>query len=321
MIQIENLKKKYGELEVLKGINLTIQTGEIFGIVGKSGEGKTTLLNCLSYLEPPDTGLILLDGEVISGENEKQIREYRKKLGMIFQHFSLMERKNVYKNIALPMECWKKPKQEIDNKVRELSKIVGIEEKLFSIPHTLSGGQKQRVAIARALALEPSLLLCDEATSALDPKTTRSILSLLRDINEKMNLTIVVVTHEMEVIRQICHKVAIIENGNISVCGDTQEIFLKQPLALKRLLGEEEKTSVMDGMVIKIVFRNALENNYFIPEMARSLNVKFSIISSAQEQFRDSLITTTLLKFEEKDRETVARYFEERDVRWEVLSK
>lgn len=209
MIKIKNLDKSFGELHVLKNVSLEVQKGEIFGLIGKSGEGKSTLLRCINLLEKRDGGTITLNGQAADFKRAREVREYRKGVGMIFQHFSLLERQNVYKNIAAPMECWGYSKQEIDEKVRELVKIVGIEDKLYEKPRNLSGGQRQRVAIARALSMDPQVLLSDEATSALDPQTTQSILQLLRDINERLGITILLVTHEMEVIRSICHRVAI----------------------------------------------------------------------------------------------------------------
>ena len=319
MIEVRNLKKGFGDLEVLRGIDLSVETGEIFGIIGKSGEGKTTLLNCLSLLEPPDEGSIILNGQEIQSGSKKLIRQYRKSLGMIFQDFSLMERRSVYKNIALPMSCWKYSKEEIDRKVRELSRVVGVESKLSELPKVLSGGQKQRTAIARALTMDPLLLFCDEATSALDPQTTKSILALLRDINEKMKLTIIVVTHEMDVVRQICHRVAILEEGRISACGNVEDLFLEQPPALRRLLGEEEEYGLPEGVTFRIAFRNNARTNYFIPNMARELDAEFSIVSSEEEQFRDSVVTKVVLNFAETDRPGIEGYLEARGMKWTVL--
>ena len=175
MIKIENLDKSFGELHVLKNVSLEVRKGEIFGLIGKSGEGKSTLLRCINLLEKQDRGTITLNGQAVDFKRSREIRQYRKGIGMIFQHFSLLERQNVYKNIAAPMECWGYSKQEIDTKVHELVQIVGIEDKLYEKPRNLSGGQRQRVAIARALSMDPQVLLSDEATSALDPQTTQSI--------------------------------------------------------------------------------------------------------------------------------------------------
>ena len=201
MIEICDLNKSFGELNVLKNINLTIPTGEIYGLVGRSGAGKSTLLRCMNGLEGYDSGSVKIDGIEVKDRDKDEMRDLRKEMGMIFQTFSLVSRRSVYQNVALPLKCWKYPKQEIDKRVKELLELVEITEKVDERPEVLSGGQKQRVAIARALALNPKILLCDEATSALDPKTTQSVLNLLQDINRKLGLTIVVVTHQMEVIR------------------------------------------------------------------------------------------------------------------------
>ena len=238
MIEICDLNKSFGELNVLKNINLTIPTGEIYGLVGRSGAGKSTLMRCMNGLEGYDSGSVKIDGIEVKDRDKDEMRDLRKEMGMIFQTFSLVSRRSVYQNVALPLKCWKYPKQEIDKRVKELLELVEITEKVDERPEVLSGGQKQRVAIARALALNPKILLCDEATSALDPKTTQSVLNLLQDINRKLGLTIVVVTHQMEVIRSCCDNVMILENGKISEQGSVKEIFLRRPVALLNLLGE-----------------------------------------------------------------------------------
>ena len=217
MIKIKNLNKYYGDVQILKNVDMEISKGEIFGIIGHSGAGKSTLLRCINGLEDYRDGSLTVEGQEVKGLNEKEIRELRKDLGMIFQHFSLLERKTVFENVALPLECFKYPKEEIEKKVMNLLELVGLADKKDAKPRNLSGGQKQRVAIARALALEPKVLLCDEATSALDPNTTKSILALLQDINEKLNITIILVTHQMEVVKQICTKVAVMELSLIHI--------------------------------------------------------------------------------------------------------
>ncbi len=213
MIEVSNLKKVIKDKVILEDINLSIEKGEVFGIVGHSGAGKSTLLRCLNGLESYDKGSVKINGEKIDELSKKQLRILRKDLGMIFQSFNLLKRKNVFQNIALPLEIWGMSKNEINNRVKKLLKLVDLEDKAYAKLHNLSGGQKQRVAIARALALEPKILLCDEATSALDPKITKDILNLLKDINEKLGITIVIVTHQMEVIKEICERVAIMDKG------------------------------------------------------------------------------------------------------------
>ena len=208
MIEIKNLKKVWdGDTDpVLNDINLTIQDGEIYALVGRSGAGKSTLLRCINGLTSYQEGSVTVNGVEIKDLDDKEMREMRRHMGMIFQQFSLLERDTVYNNVALPMKCWGYSKEEIDKKVMELLDLVGLTEKKNAKPRNLSGGQKQRVAIARALTMEPNILLCDEATSALDPKTTNSILDLLMEINERIGITVIIVTHQMEVVRKACPK-------------------------------------------------------------------------------------------------------------------
>jgi len=245
LITVKNLTKKYKELTVLNNISLEIGDGEIYGIVGVSGVGKSTLLGCLNGLETYSQGTVCVDGTYVEKLKGRELREFRKNMGMIFQSFSLIGRKTVYQNIAFPMECWGYQRNEIDRRVRELAGLVGIEDKLPERPDNLSGGQKQRVAIARALMLEPKYILCDECTSALDPRTTNSILNLLRDICEKLGITIILVTHEMSVIKRICQKIAILEGGRIAESGSVRQIFSEQPEALLNLTGEERRQEIL----------------------------------------------------------------------------
>ena len=250
LLEMKNIKKSFNGVEVLKDISLTVDKGEVLGIIGPSGSGKSTLLRCINGLEKYDSGSLKVDGIEVKDRSEEELRHLRKEMGMIFQSFSLVGRRNVAKNVALPMKCWKYPKDEQERKVDELLELVGISEKKFVRPDNLSGGQKQRVAIARALTLNPKILLCDEATSALDPKTTQSVLDLLQDINKKLGITIVIVTHQMEVIRSCCDTVSILENGKISDKGSVKEIFLKKPVSLLNLLGEN---SFLSGDYNKMV--------------------------------------------------------------------
>lgn len=254
MIKINNVYKSFNDVEVLKDITLEIKKGEVFGLVGHSGAGKSTLLRCINGLETYDKGSILVKQEQeVKALGNKSLRSFRKNLGMIFQHFSLLERRNVYDNVALPLECWGYNKADIDKRVLELLELVGLSDKKKNKPRELSGGQKQRVAIARALALNPNILLCDEATSALDPNTTKSILALLRDINEKLGITIIMVTHQMEVVKEICQRVAIMEDGQVIAVGKTEDLFLENSKALKTLIGEEEILP-NEGINIRLFF-------------------------------------------------------------------
>lgn len=239
MITARNIIKSFGTTHVLRGLDLAIEKGSIYGLAGRSGAGKSTLLRCINGLEDYDGGSLVVDGTDVKNLGRQEMMAFRKNIGMIFQQFSLLERLSVYDNVALPLRCWKYSARTIDAKVRELLEIVGIPEKMKQRPRELSGGQKQRVAIARALTMDPHILLCDEATSALDPKTSQAIMSLLKEINSSMGITIVVVTHQMSVIRGLCKEIAILENGRIAASGFVEDVFREQPRALKNLMGEE----------------------------------------------------------------------------------
>lgn len=318
MIKIEGVSKSFNDIQVLKDINLDIKEGEIFGLVGHSGAGKSTLLRCLNGLESYDAGSVTVGGQEVKDLRGKEMRSFRKDLGMIFQHFSLLERKNVYANIALPMECWGIPKDKVKARVDELLKIVGLEDKAKSKPRQLSGGQKQRVAIARALALEPKVLLCDEATSALDPKTTKSILSLLREINEKLGITIVVVTHQMEVVKEVCQRVAILEGGEVLEVGNVEELFLRHTKALKNLLGEEEILPSR-GVNIKILFPKDNSHQSIITSMARELDIDFSIVWGKLEKFRDDVLGSLVINVGNDKKQDIINYLDSKHVGWEVI--
>ena len=229
MIKISQVEKIYnsaaGKVHALKGINLEIAKGEIYGIIGLSGAGKSTLVRCINMLERPTAGSVIVDGRDMTKLSESELRDARKNIGMIFQHFNLLSSATVYDNIAFPLTLSKVPKDKIAAKVEPLLELVGLKDKAKQYPAQLSGGQKQRVGIARALASDPKILLCDEATSALDPQTTKSILALIKDINKKFALTVVVITHEMQVIKEICDKVAVISNGVIAEKGTVLDVF------------------------------------------------------------------------------------------------
>lgn len=260
MIQLSHIEKTYdspsGPVKALKGIDLTIERGEIFGIIGLSGAGKSTLIRCINMLERPTAGKVIVDGQDMTSMSEKELRRARKNIGMIFQHFNLLSSATVYDNIAFPLRLSHTPEAEIKKKVLPLLELVGLADKAHQYPSQLSGGQKQRVGIARALASEPKVLLCDEATSALDPQTTRSILELIQDINRKLSLTVVVITHEMQVIKDICDKVAVIENGVIAEQGTVLEVFTnpQKPITkdfISVLLSNELPAAFRGGEVSK----------------------------------------------------------------------
>ena len=231
IIKIKNLSKSFvsknGTVTALENINIDIKQGEIFGIIGMSGAGKSTLVRCINFLERPTSGTVIFDGKDLSLLSKKELERVRQSMGMIFQQFNLLMQRTVIANVCFPLEIAKVPKKEALKRAYELLEVVGLADKAKAYPAQLSGGQKQRVAIARALATNPKILLCDEATSALDPSTTRSILALLKDINKKMGITIVIITHEMSVIEDICQRVAIIDNSRIAEIGAVEEVFTR----------------------------------------------------------------------------------------------
>lgn len=228
MIELKQIRKVYEgavRVEALKEINVSIEEGEIFGVIGQSGAGKSTLIRCINMLERPTSGSVIVDGVDLTKLNTVELREERKHIGMIFQHFNLLSSRTVYDNVAFPLELQGLSKEEIRERILPILDIVKLSDRLDNYPSQLSGGQKQRVGIARALASNPKVLLCDEATSALDPQTTKSILALLKDINRRLNLTIVLITHEMNVIKEICDRVAVIEGGTIIEEGPVVDVF------------------------------------------------------------------------------------------------
>ena len=229
MIRLEQVCKTFGtaagDVHAVRDVSLDIREGEIFGIIGFSGAGKSTLVRCINLLERPTSGKVFVDGVELTGLSDKELRKVRKKIGMIFQHFNLMRSRTVYQNIDFPLKKTKLTRTQRDEKIRSLLELVGLADKKDAYPSQLSGGQKQRVAIARALANDPKVLLCDEATSALDPQTTQSILKLLKQVNETLGITIVLITHEMAVVKDICDRVAIMENGAVVESGSTVDVF------------------------------------------------------------------------------------------------
>ena len=271
-IVIKNLTKRYeirgNEVIALSGINITIEKGDIYGIIGMSGAGKSTLVRSINFLEKPTEGQVLIEGVDLAELSEKQLRKKRSEIGMIFQNFNLLEQKNVLENICFPLEITGSKKREARERAKELLHLVHLEDKERAYPSQLSGGQKQRVAIARALATNPNILLCDEATSALDPQTTAAILSLLREINEKLGITIVIITHQMSVVTEICNKVAVIDNGRLVEEGYVKDIFEnpKSDAAKELISGKEIRFTPLEHLdssyKVRIVFG---ENSAYEP--------------------------------------------------------
>ncbi|MFE5427559.1 MULTISPECIES: methionine ABC transporter ATP-binding protein [Bacillaceae] len=299
MIEIRSVRKEYvskkNRVIGVDNVSLTIQTGEVYGIVGYSGAGKSSLLRCLNLLERPTGGNIIIDGIDLTSLSSKELRKQRQKIGMIFQHFSLVSSKTVYENVAFALKAAHRSKDAIRLRVLELLEIVGLSDKKDVYPAQLSGGQKQRVGIARALANDPTVLLCDEATSALDPTTTKAILQLLKKISSKIGITIVLITHEMEVVKELCHRVAVMQDGRVIEEGSVYEIF-SQP---KQELTKQFISSVLDfelpphlieeskGTIIKIQFEGQTAGESILSDTLQSHSVKGNILHGKIEYIQD----------------------------------
>ena len=318
MIKVGGVSKSFSKLKVLDDVSLTVEKGDIYGVIGHSGAGKSTLLRCFNGLETYDTGTINIMGKEVKDLNPEELREFRKNVGIIFQNFNLISRKNVFENIAFPLEVWGKDKSFIKERVDSLIDLVGLNDKVNSDVRKLSGGQKQRVGIARALALNPKILLCDEATSALDPKTTKSILELLRDINNKFDITIIVVTHQMEVVKEICNKFILLEGGEIKSSGNTEDLFVRPTKEMKTLMGEDEILPET-GHNIKIFFPKEISQNCLITSIARELDIDFSIVWGRLEKFRDDVMGSLIVNASEENKEKILNYLDEKSIGWELV--
>lgn len=322
MIEIQHLKKYYGKELVIDNVSLNVKKGEIFAIVGHSGAGKSTLLRCINALESYQNGSLKVFGEEISqsAQNAKKLRELRKNIGMIFQHFALMSRKNAFENVAMPLQIHGFDKNEIKSRVSELLELVGLASKAKAYPNELSGGQKQRVAIARALALRPKVLLSDEATSALDPNTTKNILELISQINKELGISVVLVTHEMEVVKEIAQRAVLLERGKIIGSGQIHELFLKPNEKMREFLGENELSSVLpkDGVNVKLYFPKEVAQKHIITQMARELNIDFSIVWGKIEKLNGVALGNLVINIAQKDKAKVLDFIDKNGVLWEL---
>ena len=318
MIEVKGLEKKFGELKVLEDISLKVERGDVFGIVGHSGAGKSTLLRCLNGLEGYSGGSVKVMGQEVCELDDHKLKELRREMGMIFQNFSLMTRKNVYENIMFPLEVWGVPKKEAEKRVLDLLDLVGLTEKKNEKIRNLSGGQKQRIGIARALALEPKILLCDEATSALDPKTTISILELLIDINKKLDVTIIVVTHQMEVVKMVCNKVVILDGGRIVASGETDSLFLAPGEELRKLVTDDYAV-IPSGTNIRLMFPREIANESIITSMARELDTDFSVVGGRIERYRETVMGFLIINVSDSDLNRVIGWLREKGMFWEVM--
>ena len=317
MIKIKNLKKFYGATQIIDDVSLTVEKGEIFAIVGHSGAGKSTLLRCINGLEDYQGGSLKVFDKEISALKDRELRELRRDVAMIFQHFALMARKTAFENVATPLKFWGYSDGDIKKRVSELLELVGLANKAASYPGELSGGQKQRVAIARALALSPKILLSDEATSALDPNTTNSILELLKQINQTLNISVVLVTHEMEVVKSIARRAVLLESGKIIGSGTIEELFLKPDEKMKEFLGEDEILP-SEGVNIRLFFPKEVAQNSVITHMARTLNIDFNIVWGKLEKLNENVLGSLVINVDPKDEARVTEYIKQSGVLWEV---
>ena len=320
MIKIENLKKFYGATQIIDGVSLTVEKGEIFAIVGHSGAGKSTMLRCINGLEDYQEGSLKVEGREVRELSGAQIRELRKNIGMIFQHFALMSRRSVAQNVATPLAFWGHPEDHTKRRVAELLELVGLADKANAYPSELSGGQKQRVAIARALALSPKILLSDEATSALDPNTTAQILSLLRRINRELGITIVLVTHEMEVVKGIAQRAILLKGGHVSNSGDIVSLFLHPDENMKEFLGEEEVLPA-SGVNIRLFFPPAVAFDSVITHMARALEINFNIVWGKLERLDKNVVGSLVINVEPAHVARVEEFIKNAGVIYEIVSE
>ena len=321
MIEVKNLCKSFGDLDVIKDVSFKIEEGDIFGIIGQSGAGKSTLLRCFNGLEDYQSGSIVALGKEVKDLSKKELQLMQNNMGMIFQNFNLLNRLTVYENIALPLKFWKmNPKDKVnDDRIHELLKLVGLEDKINAKPRELSGGQKQRVAIARALVLNPKILLCDEATSALDPKITQDILSLLQKINEELNITIIVVTHQMEVVKKICNKMVFLKQGKIVASGTPEELFVSSNEDILDFTGQDVDILPNTGINIKLFFLNSNSKSHTMTSLARDLDIDFDICQGKLENFRGRILGSLIININEEDKEKVLAYLKDANVECEVL--
>lgn len=341
MIRLEKVSKTFqsggGNVEAVREVSLEIGQGEIFGIIGFSGAGKSTLVRCMNLLERPTSGQVIVDGIELTGLEEGKLRQVRRKIGMIFQHFNLLRSRTVYQNIAFPLKKSSLSKPEKDQKILSLLELVGLTDKKDAYPSQLSGGQKQRVAIARALANDPKVLLCDEATSALDPQTTKSILNLLKKVNEELGITIVLITHEMVVVKDICHRVAIMEEGRVVESGETVEVFSHPKEKITRdfmntasniskiyelLESEHELTQTKPGeKLVLLTYSGGNAGEPVISYLAEAFQVKANIIFGNVDILKDQPLgkLVVILSGEEENMEQAMAYIRQRKVNVEVL--
>lgn len=338
MIELKHITKLYGSFKALDDINLTIPDGEIMGIIGQSGAGKSTLIRCINMLEPPTSGEVIINGKDMTKHSARELREERKKIGMIFQHFNLLSNRTVYQNVAFPLELANVPKEEQKKRIEEMLELVGLSDYRDKYPAQLSGGQKQRVGIARAIVSHPSVLLSDEATSALDPETVKSILKLLKDINKKLGITIIMITHQMEVIKEIAEHVAVIEAGRIIEEGRVIDLFTNPKTdTLKKFIGSVMSSEIpeqlghmnirpkkehdSDQAVIALSFRGDVANEPIIANLIKKYNLDVSILYGSIEYIQEIPFgrLIIMLNGREEDMKDASNHLKELPITSEVI--
>jgi len=338
MIELLNVTKSFKTknktIQALADVSLTVAKGEIFGVIGTSGAGKSTLIRCVNLLEKPNTGKVTVDNIELTKLSDAQLTLERRKIAMIFQHFNLLSSRTVFDNIGFPLELEGKSRSEIKEKVNSLLELVGLNDKAKDYPANLSGGQKQRVAIARALANDPKVLLCDEATSALDPATTKSILKLLKSINQKLNLTILLITHEMEVIKTICDKVAVIDHGKLAEQGNVEQIFtnpqqeitkgfIQSSLNIELPLVYQNSLSKIDhgnnNPLVKFMLTGNNEQSFVISNLFEKFEVKAKVISAQLEYVGNLSFGVLLVELQGKNINEALAYLENEYSNTEIL--
>ena len=325
MIRLQNVTKDFGEgeeqIHAVHDISLTIEDGEIFGIIGLSGAGKSTLVRCINLLERPSAGQVIIDGRDMTALPRAELLKMRRSISMIFQGFNLLEQRNVLKNVCFPLEISGVKKQEAEKRAGELLKLVGLEDKADKFPAQLSGGQKQRVAIARALATNPKYLLCDEATSALDPNTTRSILELLRTINQTMGVTIIVITHEMKVIDQICDRVAVIDNSRIAEEGRVSEVFTNPQSDIARDLILPQDRAALDtagGRRVRLTFDGLYSQAPIISQLVLDCQAPVNILFADTKEYEGVIYGHMIIELptDERQADKIIAWLSNSQVGW-----
>ncbi len=328
MIEIRHLNKTYRtadkDIVALEDINLTIRDGEIFGIIGLSGAGKSTLVRCINLLEQPSAGEVIVDGESITALPRKELLKLRRSIGMIFQGFNLLEQRSVLRNVCFPLEIAGVKKKEAKERAMELLSLVGLADRTEAYPSQLSGGQKQRVAIARALATRPKYLLCDEATSALDPTTTRAILELLHEINESLGVTIIVITHEMKVINQICDRVAVIDHSRIAEEGKVSEVFTNPRSQIARDLIIPRERTVLEtegGKRLRLTFDGETTAGPHIAEMILACQAPVSILQASTKELDGVIYGYTIIELPKDGHqaEKILLWLQNSGIRWKEV--